>query len=296
MRLKQLEEFVAVVQAGSVRGAARKLGTTQPALTKALQRLEEEIGAPLLLRSGRGVSLTSFGRALLPHAEAVQAELQRAAADLEQLRGGVQTALSVSVTPVAGITIIPEALRIFRREFPDVLVSLLDGLSPPGISLLKIGAADFYVGSAKGAQDERSFGSMQLAANEIVVACRPGHPLQRATRLSELVQSEWAFTGKDGFRGELLDDAFARAGLPKPKSVTHCASFTSLLSVVAASDLFTLIPRRILTRGPFGNVLMPLTLPEMSLEISPIRVVWMAGTALTPAAKGLIDALRQASR
>ncbi|MCC6249866.1 MAG: LysR family transcriptional regulator [Rubrivivax sp.] len=296
MRLKQLEEFVAVVQAGSVRGAARKLGTTQPALTKALQRLEEEIGSPLLLRSGRGVSLTAFGRALLPHAEAVQAELQRAADDLEQLRGGPERSLSVSVTPVAGITIIPEALRLFRREFPDVLVSVLDGLSPPGISLLKIGAVDFYVGSAKGAQDERSFGSMQLAPNEIVVACRPGHPLQKATRLGDLVQAQWAFTGKDGFRGELLDDAFEHAGLPKPTSVTHCASFTTLLSVVEASDLLALIPSRILGRGPFGNVLVPLTLPEMRLEISPIRVVWKAANALTPGAKAFINALRQASR
>jgi DNA-binding transcriptional LysR family regulator len=296
MQFKQLEEFIAVVQAGSVRGAARKLGLTQPALTKAIRRLEEEVGAPLLVRSGQGVSLTEAGSVLLPHAEAAQAELRRAAEDLEQLRGRPERMIAASCTPVVGVTIVPDALKLFRQTYPSVLLHLLDGLSPPGLSLLKVGAVDFYVGSAPGVQDDKSLGSMQLAPNPLVIACRPGHPLQHASQLADFVGAEWAFAGPEGFRGELLAAALAQSKLPAPQSVTHCASFTTLLSVVSVSDALTLMPTRMFQRGPFTKTLVPIPVPEVSLEMSPVRVVWKSANQLTPAAKAFINALRQASR
>jgi DNA-binding transcriptional LysR family regulator len=296
MQLKQLEEFIAVVQAGSVRSAARKLGVTQPSLTKAIQRLEEDVGSPLLVRTGQGVSLTEFGSVLLPHAEAIQAEMQRATEDLNHLRGRPERVIAVSVTPVAGTTIVPDALRIFRKSFPDVTVNVLDGLSPPGLSLLKIGAVDFYVGTAPGVQNEKSVSSIQLMPNPVSIACRAGHPLQHATRLAELVGAEWAFAGPTGFRGEHLDKAFQDQGLPLPTCVTHCASFTSLLSVACAGDVLTLVARRIFERGPFTKVLVPLAISDFTFELSPVRVVWKASSQHTPAAKAFVSALQQASR
>jgi LysR family transcriptional regulator, regulator of abg operon len=296
MQFKQLEEFIAVVQAGSIRGAARKLGLTQPALTKAIQRLEEEVGAPLLVRTGQGVSLTEFGNVFLPHAEAAQAELRRAAEGLQRLRGTPERMISASVTPVVGITIVPDALRLFRQSHPSVLLHLLDGISPPGLSLLKVGAVDFYVGSAPGVQNEKGLGSIQLAANPLVIACRPGHPLQHASQLADFVGSEWAFAGQEGFRGELLEAALEQKNLPAPLCVTHCASFSTLLSVISASEVLTLMPRRMFQRGPFAKVLVAVTIPGINLEMSPIRVVWKAANQLTPAAKAFINALRQASR
>jgi DNA-binding transcriptional LysR family regulator len=296
MQLKQLEEFIAVVQAGSVRSAARKLGVTQPSLTKAIQRLEEDVGSPLFVRTGQGVSLTEFGNVLLPHAEAIQAELQRANEELGHLRGDSESIISASTTPVAGTTIVPDAIRIFRQSFPNVTVSVLDGLSPPGMSLLRIGAVDFYVGSAPGVQNDRSLSSIQLMPNPLIIACRPGHPLRHAKSLAELVGAEWAFAGPTGFRGELLDEAFRKQGLPLPRSVTHCASFTSLISVAAASDIFTLVAQRMFSKGPFTQVLVPVTIEGFRIEISPIRVVWKASNRQTPAAKAFVESLQQACR
>ncbi|MDM0084714.1 LysR family transcriptional regulator [Variovorax sp. J31P179] len=296
MQLKQLEEFIAVVQAGSLRSAARKLGVTQPSLTKAIQRLEEDVGSPLFVRTGQGVSLTEFGSVLLPHAEAIQAELQRANEELGHLRGGAESFISASTTPVAGTTIVPEALRIYRRSYPNVTVSVLDGLSPPGLSLLRIGAVDFYVGSAPGVQNDKSLSSIQLMPNPLKIACRPGHPLQQARRLADLVGAEWAFAGPTGFRGELLDTAFKARGLPLPRSVTHCASFTSLLSVASASDILTLVAERMFSKGPFSNVLVPVNIEDFEMELSPVRVVWKASNRQTPEAKAFVTSLQQASR
>ena len=65
MRLQRIEQFIAVVDAGSIRGAARHLGMSQPALSRALQQLEEELGVQLMNRSGRGVSLTAAAKSFL---------------------------------------------------------------------------------------------------------------------------------------------------------------------------------------------------------------------------------------
>ena len=61
MRLQSIEQFIAVVDAGSIRGAARQLNMSQPALSRALQQLEEELGVQLMDRSGRGVTPTAAG-------------------------------------------------------------------------------------------------------------------------------------------------------------------------------------------------------------------------------------------
>jgi LysR family transcriptional regulator of abg operon len=173
---------------------------------------------------------------------------------------------------------------------------LLDGLSPPGLSLLKIGAVDFYVGSAPGVQNDKSLGSMQLAPNPLVIAGRPGHPLQHASQLADFVGAEWAFAGPEGFRGELIEAALAERTLPAPRSVTLCASFTTLLAVVSGSDALTLMPTRMFQRGPFTKVLVSIPIPELDLEMSAVRVVWKSANQLTPAAKEFINSLRQASR
>ncbi|MDX1375438.1 MAG: LysR family transcriptional regulator, partial [Burkholderiales bacterium] len=94
MRLTQIQQFLAVVDAGSIRGAARELGLSQPALTKSLRQLEDELGATLVTRSVRGAQATEFGRAFLARARAVSADLRRAREEIAQLRGAREGSLA----------------------------------------------------------------------------------------------------------------------------------------------------------------------------------------------------------
>jgi DNA-binding transcriptional LysR family regulator len=79
MTLQQLRAFLAVVDEGSFRAAARKLAISQAGLTTAIQALERSLGQTLLLRSLRGASLTTAGHRLLPRAQLIEREAQRAA-------------------------------------------------------------------------------------------------------------------------------------------------------------------------------------------------------------------------
>ena len=78
MKPNQLLAFVAVVEQMSIRGAARTLGISQPAVTKIVRELEREVGAPLVERSVKGVRLTPYGEAFAPRARLLLSDMRRA--------------------------------------------------------------------------------------------------------------------------------------------------------------------------------------------------------------------------
>ena len=111
--------FRAVARAGSLSAAARDLGWTQPAVSQHLQRLEREVGLPLLVRSTRGVTLTEAGQVLLGRADAVAGQLHMASeemASLAQLRGG---RVRLVAFPSAAATLVPAALKLLAARPPE---------------------------------------------------------------------------------------------------------------------------------------------------------------------------------
>ena len=89
MDLRAIAYFATVAEYGTVRGAAARLGISQPALTKAIRRLEDEMGVVLFDRQARGVTPTAYGRTLLRHARNLQASLKEAREEIAALRAGI---------------------------------------------------------------------------------------------------------------------------------------------------------------------------------------------------------------
>lgn len=292
MRLRQLQEFVAVAESGSVRAAARHLNITQPALSKSIRQLEEEVDAPLFVRSAVGVTLTPFGNAFLPRARLVMAELQRVSDDLRALRGGDGGVLRLAVAPSALATLLPRALRELKRLRPTAEVLIVDGLFPSGVSLLRSGSIDLFVGPLHSGEEGRDLKVERLCKNAISVACRPGHPLASATSLEQLSDADWVFGGPLGERGRYLQDFFRQRGLPPPRSSIQAESFLALLAIVSESDFLSIIPSRLLEQGPFRSLLHALPLRD-SLELPPICAISSAASQPTRATRDFIKALRR---
>jgi LysR family nitrogen assimilation transcriptional regulator len=129
MDIRELRSFIHVARAGSFSRAASELYIAQPALSRQIAKLEEEIGVPLLIRYGRGVRLTAAGARLLERAEMIThmvnetGEQVRASADEE---GGH---LAVGLPPTIGALIGAELIRDFRARWPRVTLHLREGLS-----------------------------------------------------------------------------------------------------------------------------------------------------------------------
>ena len=128
MRLPTLQALVLIEELGSIRAASSAINVTQPALTAAIQQLENELQAPLLVRSRKGVTFTNFGQAFLKHAKLMVAQSRRAQDEIAQLRGHWEGTVKMTVSPAIGLGLLPQALNQFTKQHPKVKVHCRDGL------------------------------------------------------------------------------------------------------------------------------------------------------------------------
>ena len=128
MDLRALRYFLSVAQLGGITRAAQALNVAQPALSRQIRKLEEELGVTLLLRRPRGVELTPAGAKLLERAEAVFQSLRDTA---EELRSGPLAGtgrISLGVPPAMGVMLVPELMRRFRATLPQAALHVREGV------------------------------------------------------------------------------------------------------------------------------------------------------------------------
>ncbi len=288
MRFQTLHALVLLEEQGSIRAAAQKLSLTQPALTAAIQQLEAELKAPLLVRSRQGVSFTSFGQAFLKHAKLMVAQSRRAQDEIAQLRGHWEGTVKMSVSPAIGLGLLPRALRQFLRQHPQVQVHTRDGLYPGIAPALRDGTLDFALTPVHRVDLETDLVAEPLYASEVVVVACTSHPLSRATRLAQLQDCEWVMSSPSRGPGALIEEAFQKAGMSPPRVRMLCESFLALPAVVAASDEWlTTMPRILFEHTPFKDQLciVPIEDPMPSPLICTVR---RRDLPLTPAAMHLV--------
>lgn len=129
MELKQLEAYLHVAELGSFTRAATILDTNQPALSRLVRQLEIELRQNLLVRDGRGVSMTEAGKVFLAHAQSVVHQIERATQDMNQLRGAHGGHFNIGLVPTIARVATLELVRHYRSAFPHATLSVTDGLS-----------------------------------------------------------------------------------------------------------------------------------------------------------------------
>ena len=128
MKLNQLRDVLAVADRGSLRAAARHLGLAQPALTRSVNLLERELGVTLFDRQAKGMQLTTMGEHFVRRARAIHSEIKRAREELDQLRGDTRGSISVCMSSLPHIALLPYAMGPFRERFPHIHIDVIEGL------------------------------------------------------------------------------------------------------------------------------------------------------------------------
>ncbi|MCG8921463.1 LysR family transcriptional regulator [Lentzea sp. CC55] len=168
MELRQLEYFVAVAEEGSFTRAAERVHVAQPGVSAQVRRLERELGHDLLDRSGRAVTLTDVGAAVLPWARAALGSVESARRTVEEMAGLVRGAVRVGMVVSCGIPDLPELLSAFHSSFPGVEITLTEANSDSLLSSLVDGQLDLaLIGYAGGAPEGLS---VRVLADEPLVA------------------------------------------------------------------------------------------------------------------------------
>lgn len=292
MRLRHIEVLVAVAETGSIRAAARKVGLTQPALSKAIRQMEGELNVQMLTRTPRGVVLTDYGRAVLVRARSIDSELRRMDEEVAQMRGQMRGSVSIGVAPLPSLMILPQVLPRFCAQHPEVEVRIVDGIYPSVLPFVREGMFDFVLGPAPPDRIMGEFDVEELLETELAVVCRAGHPHIKARSLSDLVSAQWMTLGPAGGPGDYFVNAFRAQGLKAPKAAIKSESFASSLALIEASDFLSILPRRLIAQVERKERLQPLPLKE---ELPVVKVVLFkrAGVPLTPAAEAMAKLIRR---
>lgn len=189
MNIGQLRTFVAIVEQGTFSSAARALGISQPAVTMQIQSLEADLGATLLERRYRKVDPTEAGRALLPYARKVLAELETARQEIERLSDTVGGHLELAVSTTPGQYIVPRLLGRFLKEYPDVTVSLRVYDTADVVSRVESG--DAHLGMTGAHMHGASVLYEEMGTDSLLMICPPDSPLASRSdvTLSEVAES-----------------------------------------------------------------------------------------------------------
>ncbi len=211
MDLLLLRSFLAVAEHRTITRAARALGLTQPALTRRLQLLEEDIGASLFERSRRGMSLTDAGRLVADEARAL---VTRYASLQEQVRA--RTSLETGVVRIGGGAtavsfVVPQAIARFQKQYPGVRfhvreVGSREVEADVREERIELGIVTLPVHS-------REFEVVPLRRDRIVLVAAPDHPLARRRRVDVKDLAGHAFVGFEAGSAirQLIDTALREA-------------------------------------------------------------------------------------
>ena len=284
-----MQALLHIEELGSIRSAAQTMNMTQPALTAAIQNLEAELSAPLLVRSRQGVTFTNFGQAFLRHAKLMVTQSRRARDEIAQLRGDWVGSVKMAISPAIGLGLLPKALLHFATKHPDIKVFCSDGLYPRIAPAIRDGTLDFALTPVHRIDLERDLVDTPLYSSQVVIVSGVSHPLSRATQLCQLQECDWVLSSPSRGPGALIEEAFQKAGLNAPKVKMLCESFLALPAVVAASrHWMTTMPKILFENCPFKELLC--VVPIVDTLPSPlICTVRRHDLPLTPAAMELID-------
>ncbi|WP_135081175.1 LysR family transcriptional regulator [Terasakiella sp. SH-1] len=210
MDLKQLRSFLHVAETGSLSKAAKRLNVTQPALSRQIRLLEEDAGAPLFIRTGRGVLLSEAGQMLQARARVLNEEMERLKMDLTAFAGTVRGQVRLGLPPSVGLVLAGPVIEKFRQQYPHVHLKVTQLLSGALQDALLEGRMD--LGVLFEGNVSPHLHSEPLWAEQLYFITTPAKPWTQRTEisLSECLDQPFILPGtKHGLR-DLLDKEAAK--------------------------------------------------------------------------------------
>ena len=258
--MRHVRYFTAVAEQLHFRRAAQGLNIAQPALTRAIQHLESEIGVLLLDRSNRQVSLTPAGEAFLQGCRQSLAALEGAIGHARRIDQGEAGQLAIGYTDMAINGRLPQILQAFRQAYPSIAVEPVHGVTAVQLRSLMTGELDF--GFMTGPIEHKDMECLRVQRERFVTVLYEAHPLakQTAVRLADLA-------GEDFITGTPTDwqhynthflRICATAGFT-PRVVQHAFNTQGIFGLVSCGMGITIQSEGVSNYQRKGLVMRPLT-------------------------------------
>lgn len=242
---RHLRVLLAIDKYRTETAAAAELDVSQPSVTQALRELERVVEADLFLRTARGMFLTRAGEVMVRRTKLMLHEWQKAREDIAAHLGKITGSIVVGALPLASTLLVPRAVSRLKAEYPDLLVTLLEGTYESLLEDLRCGDVDVLVGVLRYPIPCSDIVQEKLFEDLLSVVCRKGHPLAsaRSLRLADVIDSEWVLPYKAAPSRKAFEQVMHAAGLPVPKNAIESNALVALRGLLIESDRLSILSR-----------------------------------------------------
>jgi DNA-binding transcriptional LysR family regulator len=285
-----LRVFIEVVRHQGFTRASRSLRLTQPAISKVVKSLEEELGTPLLVRERRRVTLTEAGQVVLAGAQGVLDSLRVMEEEVGELSALRRGRLRIGTPPIVGVAFLPQLLKEFHEAYPGIALELREEGSHQIAELVRSHELD--VGAVVLPTDERTFETLPFVHDHLRAVLHPGHALarRRSLTLRELADTPFVlYRPEFALHGHILE-ACRRSGF-QPTVVSESSHWDFIVAMVAANIGVALLPVTICRRLDRRQVLSV----KMSEPVIPwdAALIWRRDQHLSPATRAWLELARR---
>lgn len=292
MDFRVLRYFMACVENKTMHAAAAAVHVSQPALSKAINGLEAELGVPLLDRRPRGVEPTRFGEVLFRYAKMIDSDLRRAVAEIDAMRGLTRGTIVIGVIPTMS-AVMGEVARQVMEVLPGLRLKLKIAFSAELTAALLDGELDTALVLLPADSGPLGLGFEPLVQTGPRLAVRPEHPLAGRDDLSlaDLASYPWLIPDYPPSHREIINRAFLDAGMPPPQSAIDVSTVILFDTVVQNTDLITVVPSTLLTARQSN-----LTALNVDFTFPPEQVglAYRQHSSLLPGARAVMQLVRDA--
>lgn len=259
MDIKQISYFMAVAQEGSFSRAAEKLEVSQPTLSMAVKKLEEELGAELFYSFNRRQNLTDEGLRLKEGAAKLLEVYQETIENVklsDHVGSGVVT---LGLSPLFGACFFGDLIPSFAAVYPDIKINMIEDGANKIDELVERGEVDLAV--TLNTERTASFASCHFSTQRNVALLHKNHPLSNARNITvtDLKEDSFAIFNQDFILNRQIMSACHAAGF-RPKIALLSSQWDFMVELVSRNRAVSILPKPVLDKHPDPNVVcVPLT-------------------------------------
>ena len=279
MEWNQLLYFQTVAQLEHFTRASETLSVSQPTLSRAIARLEEELGVPLFDRQGRTVSLNRYGQIFLNRVNHGIQEISDGIEEIQNLVDCSDGSIFLGFLPSQGSSLVPDLLRLFRKDYPTIRFQLYQNMTNNILDQLESSKLDFCICTEPFSHKNVKW--IPLSTEELFVIVPKEHPLAQKSivKLKDLAEESFITFKRELTLGEMTDRFFKEAGVI-PKVTFEGEEVSTIAGLVAANLGIALIPH---SKGLDMTEIAQLRISEPVCQRI-IGLAWIKNRYMSPAA------------
>jgi LysR family transcriptional activator of glutamate synthase operon len=243
MEWYQIQNVLAVAKYGNFTKAAKQQSVSQPALSRSILKLEEELGVPLFVRGKKEINLTRYGDIFLNKAEKATALMQEAVEEINNIASPGKGQISIAFLPTLGPHVLPSLIAEYKRLYPDVTFQLFQGGGEVNVKKVQNGQADICLTAPPYERPDIHW--TVLREEKLYITVPLDHPYADRSDISfKEAATEPFICFKEGFGLRLLFDEICISLGVEPDIAFEGEEVTTVAGFVAAGLGIAVLPRK----------------------------------------------------